>query len=158
MKFAATEIGFTSDSIGEIVGVEGGTVRGWWRGLNVPSPEFLKRYAEGVGRTVEWLLYGNGAGVGGLSTNILNLIGWLDKVKAGAGPVAAYEALGGDVESLPPEERAAIEVSRDDLLTDLAARSGDDWSKLSAEQKAHIVLEIRRLAQSSQMSRRKKAR
>lgn len=56
LKRVAKAAGFTSAAIGDRVGVEGGTVRGWWRGYSEPDAEKLRRYATACRVSVDYLV------------------------------------------------------------------------------------------------------
>lgn len=58
LRETAKAVGLTSDQVAERLGVQGGSVRGWWVGRNEPSFSRLKQYAEMVGVTTGYLLFG----------------------------------------------------------------------------------------------------
>lgn len=154
MKAAAIDAGYTSSGIGEVVGVKDGTVRVWWSGLNQPNAQRIRKYAQAVGKTVSYLLYGEQESTPVPSPLARSLVGWIDLIHAGQEPVEAYANAGGKPETLSQQDRSLIQMSRQNVLDDLAARGGADWMSLTEDQKLQIVEEIRRLSERNRKRRK----
>jgi len=58
LRNAASEAGYTSESIAEQLGNTGGAVRGWWVGRNQIPLDLLVNYARLVGRSLSYLITG----------------------------------------------------------------------------------------------------
>ncbi|HEY9015478.1 MAG TPA: helix-turn-helix transcriptional regulator, partial [Gemmatimonadales bacterium] len=68
LRQTAQAAGFTSDSIAERLGIQGGSVRGWWVGRNAPSFARLRQYADLVKVSVSYLLTGSQSPMGSHGT------------------------------------------------------------------------------------------
>lgn len=143
MKQAAKSAGMSSAAIGRIVGVEDGTVRGWWRGRGQPDPSKLAAYAEAVRCSADYLLTGEGPSA--------TLDAWhhrfADLVLRGMGAdEALIVATQGQVK-ISPEDQRRLRDSTPGIRADLEKGSGGKFERLSPEEQQQIFAEIDRLAE-----------
>lgn len=140
LKEAAKAARYGSASLGEKLGFEDGTVRGWWNGRSEPSVETLIQYAELTGRSLEWLMTGSEA------ESPDSPEGWLarfDRLRAQgvdadtALQIATSGPAGTPTEPLDvqitAEERQLLQRMSPDLL----------WENLSADQQARLLLRLK---------------
>lgn len=151
LRDTAQAAGYTSDSIAEALGVQGGSVRGWWVGRNEPSLERLKRYATLVGRSPGYLLYGEERPIEASET----LQAWREQfaalVRAGMEPLEALDQVSGISSNsvMSVEERSALTGVGDAMRAALEEASGGHWERLNADQREAVLRLIETMAQAN---------
>lgn len=143
LRETARAAGLTSDQIAERLGVQGGSVRGWWVGRNEPSVRRLKQYADLVGVSAGYLMFGQEE-ERDLPEGLRQ---WrrqfADLIAAGIAPLDALDQVMGAemVAKLPPALRQSLEENATVLQAHLSKASGGRWMLLSpAEQEAVLRL------------------
>lgn len=145
MKSLAKAAGYTSASLGELLGVEDGTVRGWWRGLNEPGVDMLNAYALRVGVSLGYLV--NGTDPMGEA-----LLTWARAVDAGSDGAQAYESLAVDPGRLTAEQKHGIARLAPEMLKWVRRKAGADWASRSDEELIAVLMDVLVQAQRSQRS------
>lgn len=134
LKETAKRRGLTSGAVGEALGVEDGTVRGWWRGYSEPSYEKLVAYADLVGSSVSYLLTGR-EDMGAVLVRLqAALTEFRAAVIAGEAPLAAWERILGRADVLTGAEREVLSVDPTGLRAYLTSVDGVEWVALDPEQ------------------------
>lgn len=145
-KTAAKANRFTSARIGELVGAEDGSIRGYWSGEHVPSADKLQRYAEVTGYSVEWLLYGPPA-----EAQPGRLVEWViafaDRVAAGDDPAAAIEAAAGQPAAISDQVRARLAQGSDAMRRSIEEMAGRPWNELTQDERRRLALRLVELAE-----------
>lgn len=151
LRDAAQAAGYTSDSIAEALAVQGGSVRGWWVGRNEPSLERLKKYAQLVGRSPGFLLYGEERPLEPSET----LQAWREQfaklVRDGVDPLQALDRVSGmsSESALSEEEKEAISGEGEAMRTVLQEASGGHWERLNADQREAVLRLIETMARTN---------
>jgi transcriptional regulator with XRE-family HTH domain len=154
LRDAAQAAGYTSDSMAEALGVQGGSVRGWWVGRNEPSLERLKQYAALVRRSPGFLLYGEERPIEPPET----LKAWREQfaelVRAGVEPLEALDQVSGTAAegSMSAEDRQAISGAGDAMRAVLQEASGGHWDRLNADQREAVLRLIETMAQANPLA------
>jgi transcriptional regulator with XRE-family HTH domain len=147
LKKAAKKAGFTSDQIGELLGVEGGTVRGWWRGASEPSIDMLTHYARLTLVSVSYLIEGDRP-MGPSGTLQEWLLRYAELIRQGVSPLEAINRITGvnsvsdpgiPGDRLTPEERALLAGDADAMQATLEDASGGQWDRLTDAQKLAVL-------------------
>lgn len=136
LKAAAKAKGLTSERIGEQLGVEGGTVRGWWRAYSEPDIGRLRLYAEVCGVSLDYLVTGTD-----LRLRFAKLI------DEGTDPWAAIEMLADELhvdlqrllQRVREDRRPVIEGAGEDMRATLTEASGGRWDLLNEEQQGAVL-------------------
>lgn len=146
LREAAQSAGLSSDAVAERLGVQGGSVRGWWVGRTEPSNERLEAYAAMVNQSVAEL---RGAEEETDDRLLRSLMEWIDLLHSGHSADEAYERRPGNIRPLTKEKRAILRAAQSGIEKDLAARGGADWNSLTEEQKLEILTQIQRQAEEN---------
>lgn len=152
LRDAATAAGYTSDTIAELLGYSGGGVRGWWVGKTEPPLDALIRYAELVGRSVEYLLTGEErrsdqpSAEGTIAALEAFRHAWQTAVEAGEDPASAVDRILGGDEFLKPADRKRLTNEAAAIREFFASGNGKEWAKLGGEQRRLISDLIRMLS------------
>lgn len=153
LRDAATAAGYTSETIAELLGYSGGGVRGWWVGKTEPPLDALIRYAELVGRSVEYLLTGEERRSDQPpAEEIVSALEafrrlWQSAVEAGEEPASAVDRLLGGDEFIAPADRKRLTDEAAAIREFFASGNGKEWAKLGDDQRRVISELIRMLGQ-----------
>jgi transcriptional regulator with XRE-family HTH domain len=154
LKKAAKKAGFTSDQIGELLGVEGGTVRGWWRGASEPSIDMLTHYARLTLVSVSYLIEGDRP-MGPSGTLQEWLLRYAELIRQGVPPLEAINQITGvssvgdpgiPEDRLTPEEREILAGEATAMQAVLEEASGGQWDRLNDEQRLAVLRLIETMA------------
>lgn len=151
MKAAAKAAGFTSARLGELLGREDGTVRGWWRGHSEPTHDQMLRYAELTSVSVAYLISGAEEAMGPVGTLAEWRLRFADLVAQGIDPAAALDQISGqpppiEIDGIPLAELNDAEKL---LMAGLNEAAGGDWSRLTDEQKEAILRLVETMAKGN---------
>lgn len=143
LRETAKAAGYTSDEIAEKLGVQGGSVRGWWVGRNEPSLSRLQQYAELVKVSTGYLLFGVEAAMGPSGTLQEWRLRFAELVRQGVDPVEAIDRITGTGSSLPEPlteaERELLSGAGPAMRAALEEASGGRWERLSPEQREAVL-------------------
>jgi transcriptional regulator with XRE-family HTH domain len=163
LRETARQVGLTSDAIAEKLGVQGGSVRGWWRGRNEPAFEKLKAYADLVGVSISYLMFGSEKPMGPAGTLREWRIRFADLIAAGVDPAEAIDQISGEmpesevggipVDALTREERELLTGQGIKLKSELDRLADGHWLDLTMQQKEAILRLVETMARENQRLR-----
>lgn len=158
LKASAKARGLKSDAVGEALQVEGGTVRGWWRGYSEPDTDRLRLYARLVGVSVDYLVSGADQPMGPIGSLQEWRLRYADLIRAGVSPLDAIEKITGPVlgpendygipdEALTEEERTVL--AQPIRWRVIEAISPGQWEELTADQKDAVLRVVQAMARAN---------
>lgn len=163
LRNTAKAAGFTSDSMAERLGIQGGSVRGWWSGRNEPSFARLKAYSEAVGVSISFLVFGSERPMGPVGTLQEWRIRYADLIAQGIDPAEAVDRISAEmplddvggipVDELTPGERDLLVGQGVKLRLKLNQMAGGHWLDLTPEQKEVVLRLIETMARENQRLR-----
>jgi transcriptional regulator with XRE-family HTH domain len=143
MRAAAEAAGFRrAEEVAARIGVEPPSVYRWYSGKAKPRDEFLRAFAELVGRPAAWLLTGQEEP--DLAQDFAEfLVQWARELLAGADAAAAYDRAFGEGADLPPEARRLLIEATEELRQ--AVREGrlPFFRALTVEQREWVARQLR---------------
>ena len=154
LKKAAKAVGFTSDTIGERVGKEGGTVRGWWRGYSEPDADTLALYAAACRVSIDYLVAGSERAMGPSGSLAEWRLRFAELIRQGMDPIAAIDKITGPPRTgvegwaLTPEEKELLAGSGPQMREAQEEQSRGQWEQLSDEDRELVLRVMERLARS----------
>ena len=159
LRDTAKAAGLTSDEIAEKLGVQGGSVRGWWVGRNEPSFTRLRKYAELVGVSTGYLLFGVDREMGPSGTLQEWRLRFAELIARGVNPLEALDQITGSPhwnqtgipdDRLTPEERTLLgdPAAGDAMRSALSEATADSWERLTEDQKSAVLHLIETMARS----------
>lgn len=163
LRTTAKAAGFTSDSMAERLGIQGGSVRGWWSGRNEPSFARLKAYSDAVGVSISYLVFGSERPMGPVGTLQEWRVRYADLIAQGVDPAEAVDQISGEmpeseiggipVDELTPEERDLLVGQGVRLRLTLNQMAGGDWLLLTPEQKEVVLRLVETMGRENQRLR-----
>jgi len=151
MELAARSVGMGFAAIAEKIGRRPPTVYRWWKGQQSPSDVDMGRYAEIVGVSVDYLLYGFRGTAATCEDEIRRLVAGL--VFHGMDPTEALEAAtegaGGEAAAPTAEERAELQASAHSMREVLWEHSGGHWDELTPGQRSAVLNLIEEIARGN---------
>lgn len=158
LRDTARAANLTSDQIAEALGVQGGSVRGWWVGRNEPSLGRLQQYAELVKVSPSYLLFGVEREMGASGTVQEVRLRLADLVNRGMDPAEAIDQILAEMNHVPaspgipekgltPQERGLLSGKGPLMRRLLQALAGGKFDRLSDRRKEAILTLIEEFVQ-----------